>query len=106
MGVVLIAQPPSGFYLRARFANHHTAGYVFHRDDAEGHPEGILSANPRVWWFHERHEWISWRQLLDFVAASPERLILEPLFAPPLPSGCQVDGMHSESCNREPGLVQ
>lgn len=87
-------------YVRARYADHHTAGYIFHRDDTEGHPASRLPGSKReaqVWWFHERQEWISWKQLLAFVDAQPQKLILEPLYAPPGMPGCPPHGMHGSS---------
>jgi hypothetical protein len=92
-----INEPPSGYYVRARYADHHTAGYVWHRDDREGHPpwkDGLL---PQVWWSHNYNKWMSWTEIRAFVDAQPQPLVLEPLFPPPPLPGCAPDGTHS-SC--------
>ncbi len=97
LGYVLTSEPPSGTYVRARYADHHTAGYIFHRDDTEGHPASRLNKREaQVWWFHERSEWISWAQVLTFVESQPQELVLEPLFPPPSMPGCAPHGMHGQ----------
>ncbi len=90
LGYVLTKEPPSGFYIRVRYADHHTAAIVFHRDDAEGHDDG------RWWWSHSAKQWVRWSDIELLAQAREEPMVLEPLFAPPGLPGCAPDGMHNE----------
>lgn len=93
LGYVLTKEPPSGMYVRGRFANHHTAAVVWHRDDAEGHDDG------RWWWFHEGRKWVSWKDIVWFAGDHPAgEMVLEPLFSPPSLPGCAPYGMHDGRC--------
>lgn len=92
----VIDEPPSGFYVRARFPNHHTAAFVFHRDDREGNSPWPLDADPKNWWFHEQQRWVSWQEVVAFALEQPEPLVLEIMFAmQPYPS-CLPDGSHED----------
>lgn len=101
LGLVLTKEPPSGFYVRARFADHHTAAFVWHRDDAEGHPPSTGFPQARVWWSHEDGKWVSWQDIVRRVTQSrghSDELVLEPLFPTPVWPTCRPDGMHDERC--------
>lgn len=97
-GSLLIVEPPTGSYIRARYADHHTAAYVFHRDDAEGNPPWSAVRDAEVWWFHEQQKWISWKFLIDFTCNHVPPLVLEQLSAPMPEPGCAWDGSHA-SCH-------
>ncbi len=77
-------------YVRARYADHHTAAMVFHRDDAEGHDDG------RWWWSHDRKLWLSWSDIVALAEQEIPAMVLEPLFPPALPPGCPPHGMHND----------
>lgn len=77
-----------------RHADHHTAGYVFTRDDREGH--GDPEDAPEHWWCHDTKEWVSWPTVLQM--ARQLGLILSPLFKEPGLPGCSPDGHCGESC--------
>ncbi len=85
-------EPPSGFFVRIRCLDHHTACEVYHRDDAEGHDDG------RVWWSHDSQQWVSWYVIVDWVEQRPEERVIEPLFALPKLPGCAPDGPHTDKC--------
>lgn len=92
VGSVLSAEPPSGFTIRARQADHHTASVIFTRDDREGH--GDPRDAPQHWWCHDLRRWMSWSQVLAYAARPRQRRVLEPLYASPPQPGCASDGAH------------
>lgn len=86
---LLSYEPPSGFWVRARQNDHHSAGDVFHRDDREG-------AQGANWWWHDGNEWLSWDQITAL--ATKEKMVLEPMFSIPARLGCPPDGPHGAAC--------
>lgn len=98
---VEIAEPPSGMMVFGRHQDHHTAGYVFTRDDREGH--GDPESWPDHWWCHDTKEWISWLRVLFM--AETLGLVLSPLFREPSPAGCGPDGVCDETCTGVGGKV-
>ncbi len=94
---VLLTEPPSGSYVRARYAQHHLAGRIWHRDDTEGHP-GLYDRPDSVWWSHDQARWETWLDILQYVEEHPDRLILEQLHPPQQPPGCRPDGIHGSHC--------
>jgi hypothetical protein len=84
----IIDEPPRGVFVHARYPDHHTAGYVFHRDDREGHSDG------RVWWSYQHQAWWSWSRVTHFAARFRPPLVLQPLFRIEQHPACQPDGAH------------
>ncbi len=94
---ISVLEPSRGCVVRARFADHHTAGYIFTRDDREGHGDPVDA--PMRWWAHESQKWISWPDVLSFVSGHEQKLELEVLRAPTITPAGQPDGAHgAEHC--------
>lgn len=84
----LVDEPGDLAIVFGRNRDHHRAGYVWHRDDREGH--GDPEAAPQRWWSHNYGRWVNWLQIREY--AKEQDLALEQLQPGSEPSVHQVCG--------------
>ncbi|MFI7608753.1 hypothetical protein ACIBTV_27085 [Micromonospora sp. NPDC049366] len=83
-----MAEPPDLAVVFGRYRDHYRAGFVWHRDDREGHGDPV--AMPQRWWSHTYQRWVGWLQIVLF--AEEEGLTLQLLRAESEPDVHQVCG--------------
>ena len=99
-------EPARGKVVRARYADHHTAGLIWTRDDREGHPPSSVDDEARNWWSHDKGEWMSWQEVGTYLDNRPETFVVEVLVCRGAVKythrGCPPDGACTQEALDEP----